>query len=80
VLLQCGACTTWRAVVTTIWATDAQERGLEHDRNRIAAALHRLEREHLLRAARSLSAALRHDLVSADDFAIPAARYGEEKR
>jgi hypothetical protein len=68
VWLQCGACGTWRRIVTTYTAFTWEVKTFERDRRRICDQAQLLvvrRREHALLA---FVAALEHDVVGADDF------------
>jgi hypothetical protein len=67
-LLRCGGCGTWRDVVASNYAVAAFERMLDEEMAVIRAAAERLERESLSAQADTFAAALRLDLLSADDF------------
>jgi hypothetical protein len=66
--LRCGACGTCREVVASNCAVEEFDRQLDAEMNVIDAAARRLERESFLAQADSFGAALRLDLLSADDF------------
>jgi hypothetical protein len=68
VLLRCGGCGTWRDVVASNYAVAAFERVLDQERDVIRAAAERLARESLSAQAETFGAALRLDLIGADDF------------
>jgi hypothetical protein len=67
-LLRCGGCGTWRDVVASNHAVAAFDRMLDEARDVIGAAAERLEREWLSAQADTFGAALRLDLLGADDF------------
>jgi hypothetical protein len=67
-LLRCGACGTWRDVVASNNTVEAFDRILDEEMDVIRAAAERLARESLSAQAETLSAALRLDLLGADDF------------
>lgn len=67
-LLHCGACGNWRDVVASNAAVAAFDRSLDEDIAVIQSAADRLGRESLMAQAETLGAALRLDLLGADDF------------
>jgi hypothetical protein len=67
-LLRCGACDTWRNVVASNHTVARYDRVLDEDMHAIRLESERLERELLEAEADVLTAALRLDLLSADDF------------
>jgi hypothetical protein len=67
-LLRCGGCGTWRDVVASNHVVAAFDRMLDKQMDVIRAAAERLAREGLAAQAETLSAALRLDLLGADDF------------
>lgn len=67
-LLRCGGCGTWRDVVASNHVVAAFDRTLDGEMAVIKAAAERLARESLSAQAETLSAALRLDLLTADDF------------
>jgi hypothetical protein len=67
-LLRCGACGSWRDIVASNYAVDAFDRMLDQHMNVIGTAAERLARESLAAQADTLRAALRLDLLTADDF------------
>jgi hypothetical protein len=67
-LLRCGGCGSWRDVVASNHVVAAFDRMLDQEMDVIRAAAERLARESLLAQAETLSAALRLDLLGADDF------------
>jgi hypothetical protein len=67
-LLRCGGCGEWRDVVATNYAVAAFDRVLDEEMDVIRAAAEKLERESLAAAADTFGAALRLDLLGADDF------------
>jgi hypothetical protein len=67
-LLRCGSCGTWRDVVASNPVVADYDRLLDKDVDTIRAAADKLERESLLAAADTFGAALRLDLLTADDF------------
>ena len=66
--LRCGACGAWREVVASNYLVDAFDRQLDGEMEMIEAAADRLARESLLAEADAFGAALRLDLLTADDF------------
>jgi hypothetical protein len=68
VLLRCGGCGTWRDVVASNCAVAAFERMLNQEMAVIRAAAERLARESLSAQVETFGAALRLDLIGADDF------------
>jgi hypothetical protein len=67
-LLRCGACDTWRDVVTTNDAVAVFDQVLEDEIDMIRRAADRLEHESQLAEADAFGAALRLNLLTADDF------------
>lgn len=67
-LLRCGGCGAWRDVVASNQAVAAFDRVLDEGMDMITSAAERLERESLLAEAETFGAALRLDLLGADDF------------
>jgi hypothetical protein len=67
-LLRCGGCGSWRDVVASNLAVEAFDRTLDEAMNAIRRAAERLARESLAAQAETLAAALRLDLLTADDF------------
>jgi hypothetical protein len=67
-LLRCGGCGTWRDVVASDRVVAEFDRMLDEEMAVIRAAAERLARESLSAQAETLSAALRLDLLTADDF------------
>jgi hypothetical protein len=67
-LLRCGACGTWRDVIASNRVVAVFDRILDEEMAMIRAAAERLARESLSAQAETLSAALRMDLLTADDF------------
>jgi hypothetical protein len=67
-LLRCGGCGRWRDVVASNSAVAAFDRALDEVAATIESAADRLGRESLMDQAESLGAALRMDLIGADDF------------
>jgi hypothetical protein len=67
-LLRCGACGTWRDVVTTNEAVTVFDQVLNEEIDVIRRAADRLERESQLAEADAFGVALRLDLLTADDF------------
>jgi hypothetical protein len=67
-LLRCGGCGTWRDVVASNHAVAAFDRMLDLEMNAIRTAAERLARESLSKQAEIFGAALRLDLLGADDF------------
>jgi hypothetical protein len=67
-LLRCGGCGAWRDVVASDQAVAAFDRILDEGIEVIRSAAERLERESLLAQAETFGAALRRDLLTADDF------------
>jgi hypothetical protein len=67
-LLRCGSCGAWRDVVASNPVVAEYDRILDEDVDRIRCAAERLERESLMAEADTLGAALRLDLLTADDF------------
>jgi len=67
-LLRCGGCDTWRDVVASNHAVAAFDRVLDRATDVIRAAAERLERESFVAQAETFGAALRLDLLGADDF------------
>jgi uncharacterized Zn finger protein len=68
VLLRCGACGAWRDVIASNQAVEAFDRLLDEHVHMIRTAAERLARESLSAQADTLGAALRLDLLTADDF------------
>jgi hypothetical protein len=68
VLLRCGGCGAWRDVVADNHAVDAFDRVLDEGISSIEEELWRLEREQLAAEAEVFAAALRLDLLDAEDF------------
>ena len=66
--LRCGACGALRDVVASNYAVEAFDRKLDGEMEMIEAAAERLARESFLAEADTFGAALRLDLLSADDF------------
>jgi hypothetical protein len=66
--LRCGACGTSREVVASNRAVEEFDRQLDGEMETIEAAADRLARESLLAEADAFGAALRLDLLTADDF------------
>jgi hypothetical protein len=66
--LRCGACGAVRDVVASNYAVEAFDRKLDGEMEMIEAAAERLERESFLAEAETFGAALRLDLLGADDF------------
>jgi hypothetical protein len=67
-LLRCGACGAWRDVIASNQAVEAFDRLLDDQVRMIRTAAERLARESLSAQADTLGAALRLDLLTADDF------------
>jgi hypothetical protein len=67
-LLRCGGCGEWRDVVSTNEAVAAFDRTLDEEIEVIRCAADRLDRESLMAQAETFGAALRLDLLTADDF------------
>lgn len=67
-LLRCGGCGAWRDVVASNSAVAAFDRTLDEAMNVIRRAAEGLAREALSAQAETLAAALRLDLLTADDF------------
>lgn len=67
-LLRCGGCGTWRDLIASDHAVEAFDRALDEEMDVIRAAAERLERESFAAQADSFGAALRLDLLGADDF------------
>ena len=67
-LLRCGGCGSWRDVIASNGVVAAFDRMLDEEMAVIRAAAERLARESLSAQAETLSAALRMDLLTADDF------------
>jgi hypothetical protein len=67
-LLRCGGCGAWRDVIASNHAVAAFDRMLDQHMQAIRAAAERLARESLAAQAETLRAALRLDLLTADDF------------
>jgi hypothetical protein len=67
-LLRCGACGAWRDVIASNQAVEAFDRLLDEHVRVIRTAAERLARESLSAQADILRAALRLDLLTADDF------------
>jgi hypothetical protein len=67
-LLRCGGCGMWRDVVASNHVVAAFDRLLDRQMDVIRAAAERLARESLSAQADAFGAALRLDLLSADDF------------
>jgi hypothetical protein len=70
VWLQCGACTTWRRVVTTQTALTWEVKTFERDRRLISDQAQRLSVARRERAIEAFAATLEHDVVGADDFVV----------
>jgi hypothetical protein len=70
VWLQCGACTTWRRVVTSQTALTWEVKTFERDRRLISDQAQRLSVERRERAIEAFAATLEHDVVGADDFVV----------
>ena len=70
VWLQCGACATWRRVVTTQTALTWEVRTFERDRRLISDQAQRLSVERRERAVEAFAATLERDIVGADDFVM----------
>jgi hypothetical protein len=66
--LRCGGCGTWRDVVAGNHLVEEFDRKLDRDMDTIEAAADRLARESFLAQADTFGAALRMDLLGADDF------------
>jgi len=66
--LRCGACGNSREVVATNRAVQEFDRQLDGEMETIEAAADRLARESLIAEADTFGAALRLDLLTADDF------------
>ena len=67
-LLRCGSCGTWRDVVASNPVVAEFDRLLDEDLDTIRDTADRLEREWLMAEADTFGAALRLDLLTADDF------------
>ena len=67
-LLRCGACGAWRDVIASNQAVEAFDRLLDDQVRMIRTAAERIAREALSAQADTLGAALRLDLLTADDF------------
>lgn len=67
-LLRCGGCGTWRDVVASNHVVAAFDRLLDEQAYVIRAAAERLAREALSSQADAFAAAMRLDLLTADDF------------
>jgi uncharacterized Zn finger protein len=67
-LLRCGACGAWRDVIASNQAVAAFDRLLDEHVRVIRTAAERFARESLSAQADILRAALRLDLLTADDF------------
>ena len=67
-LLRCGGCGAWRDVVASNHAVAAFDRMLDREMDVIRTAAERLARESLSKQAEIFGAALRLDLLGADDF------------
>ena len=67
-LLRCGACGEWRDVIASNQAVEAFDLLLDEQVHVIRTAAERLARESLSAQADTLGAALRLDLLTADDF------------
>ena len=67
-LLRCGACDSWRDVVASNHAVAAFDRLLDEHMHMIRTAAEKLARESLAAQADTFRAALRLDLLTADDF------------
>jgi uncharacterized Zn finger protein len=67
-LLRCGACGAWRDVIASNQAVEAFDRLLDEQVRVIRTAAERIARESLSAQADALGAALRLDLLTADDF------------
>ena len=66
--LRCGSCGASREVVAGNHAVEAFDRQLDREMEMIEATAERLERESFTEEAETFGAALRMDLLSADDF------------
>jgi hypothetical protein len=67
-LLRCGGCGAWRDVIASNRVVAAFDRRLDEEMDVIRTAAEQLARESLSAQAEILSAALRQDLLGADDF------------
>jgi uncharacterized Zn finger protein len=67
-LLRCGACGSWRDVIANNYAVAAFDHVLDEHMRVIRTAAERIARESLAAQAEALGAALRLDLLTADDF------------
>jgi hypothetical protein len=67
-LLRCGACGSWRDVIANNYAVAAFDHVLDEHMRVIRTAAERIARESLAAQAAALGAALRMDLLTADDF------------
>jgi hypothetical protein len=67
-LLRCGGCGGWRDVIATNQAVAAFDRLLDEHMDAIRTAADKLARESLSAQADAFGAALRLDLLTADDF------------
>jgi hypothetical protein len=67
-LLRCGACGAWCDVIASNEAVDAFDRILDEHVHMIRTVAERLASECLSAQADTLGAALRLDLLTADDF------------
>jgi hypothetical protein len=67
-LLRCGGCGTWRDVVASNQVVAAFDRRLDQEMDVIRTAAERIASEALSAEADAFGAALRLDLLSADDF------------
>jgi hypothetical protein len=66
--LRCGGCASSRDVVASNDDVEVFDRKLDRDMDMIEAAAERLARESFLAQADTFGAALRLDLLGADDF------------
>jgi hypothetical protein len=67
-LLRCGACGTWRDVIASNCTVEAFDQTLDEHMHLIRCEAERMARESLAAQAETLGAALRLDLLTADDF------------
>jgi hypothetical protein len=67
-LLRCGSCGAWHERFAPNHAVEAFDRFLDRGIESIALALERLDRERLAAQADTFAAALRMDLIGAEDF------------
>jgi hypothetical protein len=69
-LLRCGQCETYRAVVVSDDTAQAYERDLERGVAQIRAAADELDAARMTRQVAAFIVALERDLIDAEDFAV----------